>query len=210
MSGDAKAQGLKRQADMRVDTLENWMSQHPDWQESAMLTLEEHNKLRIQLEGLYKVGMCRNKRKCITCKFASGFYSRHTSTNSGTALVPVIKGRQHAFHDPSERFFPGLFPYDKQYPPKRKVYREQEMTVEYWTLYSIRCLGCGNWQEMANFRKGSGGGYKSKPEDPPYWRMPGWTGPKFEEWRCNTCIITSSGKDELSRLLLAYWKSFAD
>lgn len=35
-------------------------------------------------------------------------------------------------------------------------------------------------------------------------------GPKVEEWRCNTCIATTSGPAELGRLLLELWKKTAE
>jgi hypothetical protein len=211
MSGDAKAQGLKRQADLRKDTLRNWI-----WQNSSSGIPES------KLLELYKVGTARNRRICNECKFVTGFWSRNAgirsqswrgksiNSNIGTASVPVVKGRQQRCHDSTERYFPGLFPIaaDAEYPWRWKIYREEN--CDWWTLWSIRCPGCAMWQERAAFRKGSGYGVKATPADPDSWRQPGWDGPHFEEWRCNRCIATSVGREELGNQLLAFWKRLAE
>jgi hypothetical protein len=207
--GDAKAQGLKRQAELKNDTFENWM-------------LEEHPDLfspTQELKDSFKIGTSRHKRTCNECKFHTGFWARNlnilgwgvrnANQNVGTASVPVIKSRQlYTYHDSSERFFPGLFPYADQFPEHRRIYREYHMSFVPWCLYSIRCPGCERWQELAAFRQKRG--YKSTPRDASQWNLAGWEGPKFEEWRCNSCVAALSGEEELGKQLLAFWKSFAD
>ncbi|KAN0099038.1 hypothetical protein V8E51_014701 [Hyaloscypha variabilis] len=211
MSGDAKAQGLKRQIDLRNDTLSNWMSQNSSSGIPASKLLE-----------LYKIGSARNRRICNECKFITGFWSRnagilsqswrgkHRNSNIGTAAVPVVKGRQRRCHDSTERYFPGLFPIaaDSEYPWRWKIYREEN--CDWWTLWSVRCPGCATWQERAEFRNGGAYGVKATPADPDEWRQPGWDGPHFEEWRCNRCFATSLGKEQLGRELLAFWKRLVD
>ncbi|KUJ08672.1 uncharacterized protein LY89DRAFT_724718 [Mollisia scopiformis] len=210
-SGDAKARGLKRQADLRNDTLENWINQNF----ASDITVS-------RLQELYKIGTHRNRRLCNECKFTTGFWARNAgvrsqswrgksrSSNIGTANVPVVKGRQRRCHDSTERYFPGLFPVaaDAEYPWRWKIYREEN--CDWWTLWSIRCPGCGTWQERAAFRKGSGYGVKATPADPDEFRQAGWDGPHFEDWRCNSCFVTSVGKEELGRQLFAFWKKLAD
>ena len=211
MSGDAKAQGLKRQADLRNDTLENWI-----WQNSSS------GFTGSKLLELYKIGSTRSRRLCIECKFITGFWSRnagirsetwrgkHRNSNVGTAEVPVVKGRQRRCHDSTERYFWGLFPIaaDTMYPWRWKIYREEN--CDWWTLWAIRCPGCGIWHERADFRKGNGYGVKATPADPDSWRQPGWDGPHFEEWRCNRCFVKSHGKEELGRQLLTLWQRLVD
>lgn len=194
-SGDAKAQGLKRQADLRNDTLENWTSQH------SYHTIPQKEKLI----KLYKVGSTRDRRMCNECKFVTGFWSRnvgvetgwrgsHKNSNIGTAEVPVIKGRQRRCHDSTERYFWGLFPLaaDTEYPLRWKIYREEN--CDWWTLWWVRCPGCRTWKERAEFRKGSGYAVKATPADSDGWRLPGWDGPHFEDWRCNICLVASVGE----------------
>ncbi|RDL41694.1 Uncharacterized protein BP5553_01673 [Venustampulla echinocandica] len=210
-SGGAKARGLKRQADLRNDTLTNWI-----WQNSSSGIPES------KLLELYKIGTTRNRRICNECKFITGFWSRnagnqsqswggkHRNSNVGTAGVPVVKGRQRRCHDSTERYFWDLFPIaaDTEYPSRWKIYREGN--CDWWSLWSIRCPGCAIWQERAAFRKGSGYGVKATPADPDMWRQDDWDGPHFEEWRCNRCFETSVGKEELGRQLLAFWKRLVD
>ena len=211
VGGDAKAQGLKRQADRRNDTVMNWISQNS----SAGIP-------EPKLLELYKIGSARNRRCCNECKFLTGFWSRnagigsefwggpHRNSNVGTAEVPVVKGRQRRCHDSTERYFWGLFPVaaDSEYPWRWKIYREEN--CDWWTLWSIRCPGCATWQERAGFRRGGGYGVKATPADPDVWREPGWDGPHFEEWRCNRCLAASHGKEELGRQLLAFWKRLVE
>ena len=211
VSGDAKAQGLKKQADLRNDTLRNWI-----WQNSSSGIPES------KLLEFYKIGTTRNRRICNECKFITGFWSRnagirsqswrgkHRNSNIGTARVPVVKGRQRRCHDSTERYFWSLFPIaaDAEYPWRWKIYREEN--CDWWTLWSIRCPGCAMWQERAAFRKGCGYGVKATPADPDEWRQACWDGPHFEEWRCNRCFATSVGNDELGRQLLAFWKRLVD
>ncbi len=210
-SGDAKAQGLKRQADLRNDTLENWIRHNSssDIPESKLLEL-------------YKIGTTRNRRMCNECKFITGFWSRnagvrsqswrgkHRNANVGTTSVPVVKGRQRRCHDSTERYFWNLFPVaaDTEYPWRWKIYREEN--CDWWTLWSIRCPGCNIWQERAGFRRGHGYGVKATPADPDVWREADWDGPHFEEWRCNRCVAKSVGKEELGRQLLTFWKRLVD
>lgn len=205
VSGDAKARGLKRQADLKNDTLRNWMRQIDQSCNVAEWT------------SLYHIGSCRYRRLCNECKFATGFWSRnvgvrsgwrcnHRSSNVGTGQVPVIKGRQRRCHDSTERYFWGLFPIadDFRYPWRWKIYREDN--CDWWTLWWIRCPGCAVWKERAAFRKGSGYGVKSTPADPDMFRQDGWDGPHFENWRCHQCFAAAFGEKELEKELLAFWK----
>lgn len=89
--GDAKAQGLKRQAKIQNDKLEYARL----LENSYPATQEAINALNI--------GKARNKRICIECKFLAGFWARTTRMNVRTSLVPVIKSRQKASHDFTER-----------------------------------------------------------------------------------------------------------
>jgi hypothetical protein len=210
-SGDAKAQGLKRQADLRNDTLGNWLRQN------AYSDIPE-----LKLVELYKIGTSRNRRMCNECKFITGFWSRNAgigslarrgrsrNSNAGTANVPLVKGRQRRCHDATERYFWGLFPLsaNEEYPKRWKIYRESN--CDWWTLWYIRCLGCAEWQERAAFRRGHAYGVKATPADPDVWRQQGWDGPHFEEWRCNRCISMTVGKEELGKQLLAWWKKLVD
>ncbi|PVH79156.1 hypothetical protein DL98DRAFT_572635 [Cadophora sp. DSE1049] len=204
VSGDAKARGLKRQDDLKNDTLENWMRQIDPSCNLAEWT------------SLYHIGSCRNRRLCNECKFATGFWSRNVgvrggwrgkqrNSNVGTAQVPVVKGRQRRCHDSTERYFWGLFPIaaDSHYPWRWKIYREEN--CDWWTLWWIRCPGCAVWQERAAFRKGSGYGVKATPADPDMFRQSGWDGPHFENWRCHQCFAVAFGEKELERELLAFW-----
>ncbi|TVY47434.1 hypothetical protein LOCC1_G003054 [Lachnellula occidentalis] len=208
-SGDAKAQGLKRQADLKNDTFENWM-------------LREHPLIfspTPELRESYSIGTCRHRRTCNECKFQSGFWARNldlargwrvrsNNQNVGSANVPIIKSRQvYTYHDASQRFFPGLFPYTGEYPARRRVYREHLVDLEPWCLYSARCLGCERWQEFAAFRQPRL--HKSRPQDAPAWDVQGWEF-KIEELRCNTCVAAASGEQELGRQLVALWKTLAD
>lgn len=210
-SGDAKAQGLQRQTDLRNDTLKNWIWQH------SFSELPES-----RLIELYKIGTTRDRRICNECKFVTGFWSRNAgvgsqrwrgrkrNSNIGTVTVPVVKGRQRRCHDSTERYFWGLFPVadDAKYPWRFKFYREEN--CDWWTLWSIRCPGCAIWQERAAFRKGGGYGVKATPADSDGWREPGWTGPHFDEWRCNRCFEKSAGKEELAKELLTFWKRLVE
>jgi hypothetical protein len=206
-SGDAKAQGLKRQADLLSDSLMNWFdsSAVPD-------------PTSTKWTQLYHIGANRNRRMCNECKFATGFWARNVGvtrrnwgvrsrcSNVGTATVPVVAGRQRRCHDSTERYFPGLFPVgpEEQYPERWKIYRKAN--CDWWTLWSIRCAGCGVWQERAAFRKGSAYGVKATPADPDSWRPENWDGPHFEDWRCNHCHMNAVGRKELIRELLEFWK----
>ncbi|TVY81621.1 hypothetical protein LSUE1_G003778 [Lachnellula suecica] len=210
-SGEAKAQGLKRQADLRNDTPENWIRQNS----SSGIS-------EAELLHLYKIGTHRRRRLCNECKFITGFWARNAgveragwrgrkrNSNIGPAAVPVVKGRQLRCHDSTERYFQGLFPIapDAEYPWRWKIYREEN--CDWWTLWNIRCAGCSTWQERAAFRKGGGYGVKSTPADSDEWRETRWDGPHFEEWRCNQCFMASAGKEELESQLLAFWKRLAD
>jgi len=208
-SGNAKTQGLMRQAGLRNDTLRSWVKQN-----------SSSGIPESKLVELYKIGTSRNRRMCNECKFMTGFFSRnigvkyewrvkHRNTSVGTAMVPVVKGRQRRCHDSTERYFYGLFPVasDTEYPWRYKNYREEN--CDWWTLWSIRCPGCAIWQERAAFRKGNGYGVKATPADSDEWRQVGWDGPHFEDWRCNRCLVTSAGKEELGNQLLAFWKRLA-
>lgn len=159
---------------------------------------------------------------CNECKFLTGFWARNAgigsqswrgrsrNSNVGTASVPVVKGRQRRCHDATERYFEGLFPVaaDEQYPHRWKIYREEN--CDWWTLWNIRCPGCAVWQERMAYRKGGAYGVKATPADPDNFRDPEWDGPHFEEWRCNRCLASSEGKEELSNRLLAFWKSLVE
>jgi hypothetical protein len=135
ISGDAKAQGLKRQADLRNDTLENWILQNfsPDISHATLIEL-------------FKIGSTRHRRACNESKFLTGFWAqnagvenqgwrgKYRNSNIGTAEVPVVKGRQRRCHDSTGRYFYGLFPVadDAEYPWRRKIYREEN--CDWWTL----------------------------------------------------------------------------
>lgn len=211
VGGDTKARALKRQADLRNDTLGDWTSQNS----SSGLS-------NSKLIDLYKIGSKRNRRLCNECKFIPGFWSRNAgvrsqtwrgknrNSNIGTATVPVVKGRQRRFHDSTERYFWGLIPRapDADYPFRWEIYREEN--CDWWTLWHILCPGCTAWRERAGFRKGGGYGVKATLADPDVWRQDGWDGPHFEEWRCNKCLEKSSGVEELSRQLLKFWKRIVE
>ncbi|TVY15804.1 hypothetical protein LARI1_G006330 [Lachnellula arida] len=207
-SGDAKAQGLKRQADLKNNTFENWMSrEHP-------LIFSPTPELRES----YKIGTCRHRRTCNECKFQTGFWARNININLGwghrndnqdvgTASMPIIKSRQvYTYHDPSQRFFPGLFPYTGEFPARLRSYRVHHIDREAWCLYSTRCPGCERWQEFAAFRQPRMP--KSRPQDAPRWNI-SWNS-NIEAWRCNSCVAAAYGEQELGKQLVAFWKTLAE
>ncbi|TVY42700.1 hypothetical protein LSUB1_G002903 [Lachnellula subtilissima] len=208
-SGYAKAQGLKRQGDLANDTFEKWMArEHP-------LVFAPTPELKEE----YNIGICRHRRTCNECKFQSGFWAQNfdltrgwrrrngnRNQNVGTA-VPVIKSRQvYTYHDASERFFPGLFPYTGDFPARRRIYRDYLIDRLPWCLYTMRCPGCERWQEFAAFRQPRMP--KSRPRDAPVWDVQDWD-VKVEEWRCNGCVAAADGEQELGRQLVELWKTLA-
>lgn len=160
-SGDAKARGLHRQAQIRAE------KQSLIAQKEKEKEIPDHHfyfplpTLRPTQPPLDVLGTSRHKRMCNSCRFATGFWAqnvgvrdwgkRNANSNVGSATVPVIKNRKRVYHDASERFFPGLFPYDGQYPSVRRVYRERDLGYAIWTLYSVRCPRCEVWREFAAF-----------------------------------------------------------
>ncbi|KAI9049396.1 hypothetical protein LZ554_006430 [Drepanopeziza brunnea f. sp. 'monogermtubi'] len=208
VSGNAKTRGLHRQAELRSDTLENWMRR-----------IDPATHSTAEWKALYHIGTDRRRRWCNECKFVTGVWARASSyrsgwesslrtSNIGPVDVPVIKGRHRRCHDSTERFFWDLFPLadDAECPWRFQVHRREN--CDWWTLWWIRCPGCTVWQEVAAFRRGQGSAVKATPSDPEFSLEGGQA--QFEHWRCNHCFVAEHGEEELWWELMEFWEEKVD
>jgi len=197
---------------------------------------EEQPKENLEAAEAWLCGSQRRRRTCNECRFQRGDFERHTNSNRGNAITPIIKSRPRKFHDSVERYFPGLVPsplvsklgtslseevtdgeqnglvafYTSQatrYPILQRIYRQREFTYQYWTLYQVRCPSCKLWLEFRHFGRG-GAGAKATPMDSPTWDVMDWK-PEVSSWRCNECVIRADGKEVLAQDLLAHWRLIA-
>ncbi|KAK3315740.1 hypothetical protein B0H66DRAFT_518337 [Apodospora peruviana] len=147
---------------------------------------------------MYLCGISRHKRMCNECRMQRGDWARHTSSNVGSATVPIVRSRALPFQDEFARWFPNLL--DDQVPPLAENERPRPFRV--WNFdkrgivaptYVMRCRGCAAWQEIAAFRVRrdwfSGG------------RSMVWEG-NLVRCLCSHCFAKKHGQAKLAEALL--------
>ncbi|VUC25571.1 unnamed protein product [Clonostachys rosea] len=180
-------------------------------------------------------GYRRWRRKCNECRFRAGELGPKRSVDrseiliyrGGTQNVPIQKSRWLYFESCLDRWFPEILnvlsPFLDQLPspPVQQGPIKLDVTASRWTTYMIRCPCCTTWQEMRNFRFGSG-----KKKWFPYHhgdgvvaslahngdntlRNPdhGWTVPvrtQLDDLLCNRCFMNEHGAEALAEALLEW------
>lgn len=167
-------------------------------------------------------GSKRHLRRCKECLYQQARISDTPSTNYdlgfryvnyGTPHVPILQTRMISFPTILHRLFPGLEMSSKKMRCSVDVFSEwgdyrlyKETGV--WPMCTIRCPGCGVWQELRAFRCGA------LDED---WKVRvrgmftrGWNEDEdnrsyIDSLRCNHCLAERDGRDQLRRELSAWF-----
>ncbi|KAJ6015260.1 hypothetical protein N7540_009851 [Penicillium herquei] len=208
--------------------------QNMDWPVFQEMSFEEYRELNHEEEDkimddearvieLEHCGSKRGLRKCNECRFKRGELKPRgtgTSKRGGTAKVPIVASRRVPVASAFDRFFPGFSaglgtkrpPHDM---PVFAVYRENAHE-RWWTMYMVRCPGCGQWQELRNFRFGhyyshwqpANGHHRAfDTHEIQLWEEATITDEFINSLRCNQCFLNENGRNALFHELLRWFGS---
>jgi hypothetical protein len=208
-SRGSKAWWIKRQKQIAL-----WKEDERALRDEFQEAQWAHDSAEAERVGALISGLHRDKRTCNECRFQMGFYNRHCRSNVGNSLVPVVIGSPSILRNKFERYFPGLFAYVDlntgeplpELPSDDYGYGSAFSDI-FYTLYSVRCAACGNWQELAAYRVGSdysrvlprtqGAGMQTKDSNADDSIHYVW---------CNHCIGKKYGEKKLEESLLVFWR----
>ncbi|KAH7015482.1 hypothetical protein EDB80DRAFT_339158 [Ilyonectria destructans] len=173
------------------------------------LQIFDNNALTIELE---RCGNKRHLRRCNECRYLRGQLKPRANGYGGTSKLPIVPGRQVAFANHLDRWFPGFSNCleSKRPPVALPLFRIHRANAydQPWTMYMVRCPGCACWKEIRDFR--FGGIY-------PHWKPVTATGTRdgsqtwdsreiteslLNESRCNRCFARANGRQGLNKVLL--------